>query len=179
MSVEALPLGLAEGEFAGGAGRGEPNAFPTLPEPRGRVKCSWNCCKMLYIILGPRRCLTCALMCGCSIGLALCFALVPFYSMLLSVIGMLPQVLIDAIKYGVVAAVAWVLVLCACPNPLATCCPDRVETIVVRGSATEVLQRSAVQGAAREKAMAEEPEHAEGEDAPLVRRNTGLIYGEP
>ena len=46
MSVQLVPLQEVE-KLPAGFGRSAPNSNPTLPKPTGRLKFSWNPCRMM------------------------------------------------------------------------------------------------------------------------------------
>lgn len=50
VSVQLVPKGWAA-RYKAGSGRQEPNTFPTLPEPQGRMRWSWNPFYVLYSCL--------------------------------------------------------------------------------------------------------------------------------
>ena len=56
ISMKLVPKADADGRFANGFGRSEPNLFPTLPEPVGRLKLTamWNPFYVLSECLGPK-----------------------------------------------------------------------------------------------------------------------------
>ena len=78
IQMELLPKQLAE-ERPVGKGREEPNQFPSLPEPTGRVEFSLNPIAMLSTLVGPAfatKLLFCLLVVGCCVLLAMMVPLI-------------------------------------------------------------------------------------------------------
>ena len=135
VSVEILPSTLAQ-KYKAGLGRAEPNEFPALPAPRGRLKCTFNPCVLLYECLGPARCLKLAVVFGGVIAIALSFTGLPFFTSLISLVNLVPAPLQTLIECAIGLAVAYILISCVAPQ-LLCCCTSRPETLLVFGSATE------------------------------------------
>ena len=78
VQMELLPKVLAD-ERPVGKGREEPNQFPTLPEPEGRMQLSLNPLAMLASLVGPAfatKLLFCILLVGCCVLVAMMIPLI-------------------------------------------------------------------------------------------------------
>ena len=173
VSVEVVPLAIAK-KYAAGKGREAPNRYPVLPEPRGRLKCSWNPCKLLYDFLGPERYAKLIIALSAVFLIALAFTGLPFITSIITVINMMPEYLRMAIGVGIALGVLYALVLCFAPRICCACCRTKPDTIVVKGSVTELLFNKAH---ATDDKVADDSVEPEAE--PLVSDSTGPGSDDP
>jgi len=118
LSIEVLPKSLAE-ERTNGKGRHEPNVFPILPSPEGRVdilKMMYNPIYMLKSLLGGELALKIGGGCACcliSVAFIACSIMFgPMFEILLqSTFGVLPSFLWHYILIGIVLSTVFTFVV--------------------------------------------------------------------
>lgn len=103
ISCQILPKTMATEEFPNGMGRKEPNMYPALPKPVGRMKFSLNPFYIFNELLGPSLCrkFGCCLLCTAMVLVAVFGA--PFLSVASELFGALPDFVTHIIIWGLVA----------------------------------------------------------------------------
>jgi len=113
VSVELVRKDIASTTLSNGSGRSEPNRFPKLPKPVGRLKWSlmWNPFYLLRECLGPK---LCRRFCCCfiiTLILAITIIAFPQVSGLMTFINSLPggsgYILLALLAVGIIAACAY------------------------------------------------------------------------
>uniref|UniRef100_A0A7S3LIU1 Uncharacterized protein n=1 Tax=Aplanochytrium stocchinoi TaxID=215587 RepID=A0A7S3LIU1_9STRA len=138
ISVQLVRKDIAEGRLNNGSGRNQPNRFPKLPKPVGRLKWwkFWNPFYVLNECLGPqlaRQCLCCLLI----LILILCLIFVfPQVSNYVTVVTSLAP----PIKYTIVGIVIVLIFACCftffCNSWNCSCCNKRDSTETETGCCT-------------------------------------------
>jgi hypothetical protein len=77
VTIELLPKPLAT-KFPAGLGRSEPNQFPVLPKPAGRVRCSANPCYLFNACCGEKVFTAFVLTCICIVVVVVAILGAPF-----------------------------------------------------------------------------------------------------
>jgi hypothetical protein len=76
MSVQLVPVQDVE-KLPAGFGRSAPNSNPTLPKPTGRLKFSWNPCRMMYDLLGRKLCMRLNGVLCCALCVVILWYMIP------------------------------------------------------------------------------------------------------
>jgi hypothetical protein len=105
VSIEVLPKTTADTTFPNAFGRKEPNQFPHLPEPAGRMKFSLNPFYMCSECLGPKLCWRLGCCCFCTLFMVLMVLAAPVIRVFSEWLSVLPSPLPGAIGFLLVLAV--------------------------------------------------------------------------
>ncbi len=110
-SLEILPEALAQARNAG-LGRSEPNNFPVLPPPTGRLKFDrfWNPFYLFRELLGPKLCHKCCGFFVCVGLIIFCIFGAPFINSAISLFAMM------ATEIQAIIVVCLCLLCCACTS---------------------------------------------------------------
>jgi hypothetical protein len=90
VSIELLPKAVAD-KFPAGFGQSEPNQFPKLPPPIGRMRCSLNPCYVCKELCGAKLCTMFACALCCMLIAAAFVFLAPFINTIVVWLQALPK----------------------------------------------------------------------------------------
>jgi len=112
VSIELVKQSSADTTLANGSGRNEPNRFPKLPKPVGRLNWMrfWNPFYLMTECLGPSVAAKCCAGIVCVLAIVITVLLFPQVSSFVSLINSLPH----GIGYILVALVGLAVVVCCC-----------------------------------------------------------------
>jgi hypothetical protein len=112
VSIELLPLALAD-DKAAGVGQAAPNAYPELPPPADRGKCSLSAAGIMRYVCSNKLVLACCCCVGVVVIIIALVALLPF-------VNLLKETLDHDLPAGEAVPIKWALLVLVL---LLLCCP--------------------------------------------------------
>lgn len=162
LSIEVLPKEVAE-RYPAGLGRKEPNSYPLLPPPAGRMKLSLNPLSVFRQLIGPRAYIAIMLSLIASAGTGVLVFGIPFIGQMSALVGKLGSGAETAIWVILGILVLGMVIGCVACMRCKPAAVTRVD-VDVYGSASDILSGEGAWDPASALAGGGAVEGSDGED---------------